>query len=398
MRVLFLTDSYRPARSACANRVTCLVEAMRDMGIDVVVLASSDSLIGASETETHSYVHYFRTVPLGRKTLIARLRNNFSGISASVKAAYKLGDFDVVICTTPPLTLTSGAIKIAKMKKAKLVLDIRDIWPDVAYEIGKFSPTSPFGVYFEHLCKKSLSFADLVITVSPGKVEKIARRLGSDRMSDLVCIPNGVDESFAKIEEDRATFERYFQNNENDTCVYVGNIGVAQGLGDMLSLASARPSVRFLVFGDGAEAESLKDRAARDGLSNVYFCGKIDARGVRTVLRHASLAYVPLVNSNLKDSIPSKLYESLACGCPVLLVAAGDSVALLEETGLGEHAVPKDIDSITAAFDVLLGNSYTREKKDAVSRYMFERHSRQSASRRFAKVLLERYQDENNYE
>lgn len=393
MRALFLTDSYRPARSACANRVTCLVDAMRNAGIDTVVLASSDSLLGGLDSHrAPSYVRYFRTVPLDKKTMVTRMRNNFSGASASIGAARKLGDFDLVICTTPPLTLTSAAIKIAKMKKARLVLDIRDIWPDVAYEIGKFSPKSLFGRYFEYLCNKSLSAADLIATVSPGKMDKISRRIGPERMNDLVYVPNGVDDSYAGIKEDESIVDLYFKNDSRATCVYVGNIGVAQGLSNLLELARMRPQVRFLLFGAGAEKESLMERAAREKLTNVQFCGKIGAGAVWTVLKHASMAYVPLVNSNLKDSIPSKLYESLACGCPVLLVAASDSVKLLEETGLGDHALPENLDDIVSSFDALIVRSFSTEEKEAVSRYMFEHHSRQSAAKQFADALIARYE------
>ena len=146
MRLLFLTDSFRPSRSACANRACVLVDAMREAGIDVQVLASSDSLLGAPEGYVKpEYVTFFETFPLQEKTFVNRLKNNFGGQRASVKVAQSMGSFDVVVCTTPPLLLTTSAMKIAKSKSAKLVLDVRDVWPDVAYEMGSFTPGSPLG-------------------------------------------------------------------------------------------------------------------------------------------------------------------------------------------------------------------------------------------------------------
>ena len=127
MRILYLTDSYRPSRSACANRTVVLVDALREAGHDVQVLASSDSLLKASDDYvTPDYVTYFETFPLEEKTLVNRLKNNFGGQKASVKASRSMGDFDVVICTTPPLLLTTSAMIIAREKHAKLVLDVRD--------------------------------------------------------------------------------------------------------------------------------------------------------------------------------------------------------------------------------------------------------------------------------
>lgn len=155
MRLLFLTDSYRPSRSACANRVSVLVQAMLDAGIDVQVLSSSDSLLGAPENyEKPDFVTFFETFPLQEKTLVNRLKNNFGGQRESIKVAAGMGDFDVVLCTTPPLLLTTSAISIAKKKNAKLVLDVRDIWPDVAIEMGTFKPNSLYGRFFSHIAKR----------------------------------------------------------------------------------------------------------------------------------------------------------------------------------------------------------------------------------------------------
>lgn len=149
MRILYLTDSFRPARSACANRTVVLVEALRNAGNDVQVLASSDSLLGApSDYEKPDYVTFFETYPLRDKTLMNRLKNNFGGRRASIKAANCMGDFDVVVCTTPPLLLLTSAMAIARQKHAKLVWDVRDVWPDVAYEMGSFKPSSPYGRFF----------------------------------------------------------------------------------------------------------------------------------------------------------------------------------------------------------------------------------------------------------
>lgn len=389
MRLLFLTDSYRPSRSACANRASVLVDAMCEAGIDVEVLASSDSLLGAPEGyEKPGYVTFFETFPLQEKTLVNRLRNNFGSQRASVKAAEGMGEFDVVVCTTPPLLLTTSAIEIAKSKHAKLVLDVRDVWPDVAYEMGSFTPGSPYGRFFGHIAKRGFRAADMVSTVSVGKAEKLRGRVPAGTPVELV--PNGIDEAFVQMDEDPAVVER-FHLDEGPICCYVGNIGLAQGLGTLLGIAAARPGVRFLLFGEGADKKALEARVVAEGFGNVEFCGSVDARGVYTVLKHSTLSYVPLVSSRLRDSVPTKLYECVACGCPVLLAAQGDSVDLLEETGLGAHAAPKDREGLLRAFDTLLAHGFTAEVRAAASKNMLENHSRQKAARDFAALLLDKF-------
>lgn len=386
MRVLYLADTYRPARTACANRTAVLVDALRDAGHDVRVLASTDSLIGAPEGfETPGYVSYFETFPLVDKTLVNRLRNNFGGAHEAVKAADGLGDFDVVVCTTPPLLLTSSAVKIAKKKRARLVLDVRDIWPDVAYEMGSFAPGSLYGRFFERVARRAYAAADLVVSVSPGKVEKLKGRVPDGRVA---LVPNGIDEAFLENEEDPDLAGR-LRLDEGPVCAYVGNIGLAQGLGTLLGIAKARPGVRFLLFGDGADRAGLEERADAEGIGNVEFCGKVDGRGVYTVLRHAAVAYVPLVSSRLRDSVPTKMYEALACGCPVLLAAEGDAADLLDGCGLGAHAAPEDPAALLAAFDRLVACPFSDAERAAASAWVVENHSRQRFSTTFASTIKE---------
>lgn len=360
---------------------------MRNAGVNVQVLASSDSLLGAPESyKKPDYVTFFETFPLQEKTLVNRLKNNFGGQRASVKAAEGMGAFDVVVCTTPPLLLTTSAIKIAKRKGAKLVLDVRDVWPDVAYEMGSFSPSSPYGRFFSHIAKRGFKVADMVSTVSAGKAEKLRGRVPAGTPVELV--PNGIDEAFVENEEDLAVVER-FDLERGPICCYVGNIGLAQGLGTLLDIASVRPGVRFLLFGAGADKKTLEQRAKAEGLGNVEFCGSVDVRGVYTVLRHSAFSYVPLVSSRLRDSIPTKLYECVACGCPVLLAAQGDSVDLLEETGLGAHAAPEDSEGLLRAFDELVACGFGVEEKAIAAQGMLAAHSRQKVAREFAETLLD---------
>ena len=381
MRILYLADSYRPSRSACANRTCVLVQALRDAGHDVQVLASTDSLIGAPEDyQPPEYVTLFKTYPLVEKTLVNRLRNNFGGAHEAVKAAKRLGDFDLVVCTTPPLLLTSSAVKIAQAKQAKLVLDVRDIWPDVAYEMGSFAPNSLYGRFFAHEARKAYAVAALVASVSPGKVRKLKDRVPN---GDVILVPNGIDESLLDNEDDLALAE-HLRLEESPVCVYVGNIGLAQGLGTLLDIAKARPSVRFLLLGDGADRAKLQERVNLEGIGNVEFCGIVDACGVYTVLKRAAISYVPLVSSRLRDSIPTKMYEALACGCPVLLAASGDAADLLDACGLGKHASPEEPNALLAAFDWLMTHPFSDEDRAAASAWVIENHSRQ----RFAKLFV----------
>lgn len=388
MRILYIADSYRPSCSACANRTVVLVDALRSAGHDVCVLASSDSLIGKEGNHSQpDHVTFFDTFPLKEKTRANRLKNNFGGRREAIRVADCMGDFDVVVCTTPPLLLTTAAMKVARRKAAKLVLDVRDIWPDVAYEMGAFAPHSLYGRFFDRIAKKGMSRSDLIVSVSPGKVEKLRGRMPQWRADRVILVPNGIDEEFPLLESDASAIERFDLDGKRKTCVYAGNVGLAQGLGAILDIAAVRRDVRFLIFGEGADKSHLEHRAASEGLGNIEFHGMVEQSTIKAVLENADMSFIPLISSRLTDSIPTKLYEALACGCPVLLAAAGDAAAILNESGLGRAALPEDQEGLMAAFGFVIDSDWTSEQRENAKSYILENHSRQKFAEKFVEYL-----------
>jgi hypothetical protein len=133
-------------------------------------------------------------------------------------------------------------------------------------------------------------------------------------------------------------------------------------------------------FGDGVEKEFLEAKARERGLERVRFCGILPHEQVAPLLAAAKISYIPLKNSNMKDSVPTKLYESLAMGCPVLLAAAGDAVDVLEECGLGCSVSPDQTGEIIGKFDDMVAryDEICQNRQNAME-IIRQKHSRQSA-------------------
>ncbi len=391
MRILILCEHFEPSTDACSKRMNSIVDRLIQCGHDVQVLASETSLLDAeSSFADKPYVRYYRTYCMDEKTVLKRLRNNLSEFLNSKKEACVLDRFDLIVVTTPPLLLTLSALSISKHSKARLVVDVRDIWPDVAYEMGSFRSGSIYGRVFEKIAQRAYARAALITTVTPGKVAKLCGKLPENEQGKVKLISNGIDLAFLEQKEDVGIVKQYMSDSK-PTCVYIGNVGLAQGLSSLLRLATKYPGVRFLIFGGGAEEQLLEKKIREQKLENVCLCGKVSARGAFTILHHASCAYIPLVNSNLKDSIPTKLYEALACGCPVLLAACGDAVNLLEETGLGFSAAPEDEGGLAWAFGKILATDWSKSQKDAAANWVAAHHSRQAAACEFEKLLVARF-------
>jgi len=399
MNILIHTDEYYPTAQACSYRMQVFADTFMALGDTVVVVTSAaNKANGIVDKKLHKErIVYSPAVRMTKKTTVMRLLNNLSFGITSIFTAIGAGKIDVVITTSPPPLVSIPGWIIAKYKGAKLVYDVRDIWPDVALEMGSFSEDGFFCKVFKTITGFMYKHADIVTTVSPGKVKKIkghvsairGRKSGPGHTDKVWFVGNGFDESVTDSEFDQSIVDQY-ELDKKFTCVYIGNIGLAQGLGTLLDVAAKtkHKDVQFLCFGMGAEKEMLEQRVRDEGLTNVRFCGIVDHSKVYSILSRSKLSFIPLKNSKMKDSVPTKVYESLGIGCPVLLVAEGDSAAIVDETGLGRHISPDETEKLVDVFDDMIEHYSELEKhRDDAVRIMHEKYSRQKIAEEFNRSL-----------
>ena len=399
MRILIHSDEYYPTAQACSYRMQVFTDTFMELGNEVVVITSSaNKKNGIFDKDLHrEKIIFSPTVRMKKKTTAMRMINNLSFGFTSVFSALRAGKVDVVITTSPPPLVSFSGWLIAKFKRAKLIYDVRDIWPDVALEMGSFSEGTFFCKVFKKITRFMYKHSDVVSTVSPGKVEKIkghvasvkGKKAGPSNTDKVWLVGNGFDESITNSKLDPEIVDKY-ELDKKFTCVYIGNIGLAQGLGALLDVASEtkHKNVQFLCFGMGAEKELLEKRASDEGLSNVKFCGVVEHSKVFSILSRAKLSFIPLKNSNMKDSVPTKVYEALGIGCPVLLVAEGDSADIVDDAGLGDHISPDETEGLVDLFDSMIDRYDEIEaNRDKAVSLMREKYSRQKIAAEFEKKL-----------
>lgn len=382
-------DSY-PDESPCAKRMRPFHDAFINHGHNVVILAplTATSLKGTPD------VKYCSTIKLRKKTSLWRLLNSLSFAWTSFWKSLVVGKVDVVITTAPPPFMNISGWLIAKIKRAKLVYDVRDIWPDVALEMGSFSEGSFYCKVFAFIRDFMLKHADLTTAVSPGKVKKLQKYCPKAK---VIEIGNGLDEEFLNNTEDSAVIKKY-NLEDGFICSYIGNLGLAQGLSQVIEIAAKAQkenmNVRFMLFGSGAEEQLLKQKVKDEGISNVIFPGRIPNKLIYTILRHSDMSFISLVNENLRDSVPTKLYEALGVGCPVLLAACGDSAEILKDCKLGLSVKPNDTDALWTAFKDMYKNIENYKANASFAQNIIhEKHSRQKFSEKMESELVSLFQD-----
>lgn len=385
MRILLHMGDPYPNEGPNAKRMRTFYEVFKEKGHQVSVLAPTYE----KEPEQYQDVYYCKTPPLTDKSPMNRFMNQAGFGFRSFWKSFRIGKIDVVISTAPPALISPFGWLIAKLKHARLVYDVRDIWPDVAWEMGSFDKHSVYSRVFESVRNFMLKHSDLVTAVSDGKAEKLQKYAPKAR---VINITNGLDEKFLENRENRELIRNY-RLDEKFTCVYIGNLGLAQGLMQLLHIARKAKernyAVQFLLFGSGVEERQLKEYVRENHLDEVKFPGRLPNVDMYTILTHSKMSFVSLVNDRLKDSVPTKMFEALGVGCPVLLAAAGDAANILNECELGIAVRPNDEEALWDAFSKMYRNMDEILKHQTQAKEIIRtRYSRQRAALKMEQELM----------
>ncbi len=251
---------------------------------------------------------------------------------------------DVVIVSSPPITLALPAIIGAIRHRATLIADIRDVFPEIAITMGAWRRTSPIvrgvGAVADALYRR----ARMVVCVTESARDEIAAR--GVPPAKLFVAPNGFDRI-----EPQAGDAPIVRTPGDFLIVYVGNMGLATGLDVVLGAAKElRDDVRFrfVLVGGGADARRLMERAQAEALTNVVFAGVRPRAEALAILAEADACVVPL-KGTIRDSLPTKMFDAMALGIPIVLSAAGEAETLLSRADAGIAAAPEDPHALVAA-------------------------------------------------
>lgn len=288
--------------------------------------------------------------PTSDKRNIVRRAASFAGFSIASAALGGRGeDVDGVLALSPPLTLGLTGSTIARRRKAPLVFNVQDVYPDVAVELGVLTNAGLVAVArrLEKLC---YARADAVTVLSEDLKDNISPRV--DDSSKVRVIPNFVDtEWIAPASRDNAYRRQYGLSNKF-VVMYAGNVGLSQSLDLVLDAAAAlahEKEITFVINGGGAGKSGLERRAK--GLNNVVFVDIQPIERLPEVLAAADLHLVLLKRGLARSSVPSKTYSILAAGRPLIAsVDSGSEVArVVERAGAGLAVPPEDPEAFTKA-------------------------------------------------
>ncbi len=300
----------------------------------------------------------------------------------------RLGRVDVVIASSPTLFSAVSARLMAGILRAPFVLEVRDLWPEAFVEVGVMRP-GPHIRLLAGLARWLYQEAARVVVVTEAFTDRLAAQ--GVPPARLVTIPNGADtRRFTSAVDGRPT--RAALGLEGRFVVaYVGSHGLSHGLGAVLDAAGCQPDVTYLLVGDGADRDRLVRERDRRGLANVRMLPSVRRDEVPGLYAAADVCLVPLRNVPIFETfVPSKTFELLAAGRPIVGAVRGEARAILERSGGALVVNPEDGVGIAAAVARLRAEPELRAELGRRGRRFAEQHcDREVLADRYVQVLAE---------
>jgi len=255
---------------------------------------------------------------------------------------------EAVIAMSPPLTLGLTGWFASRLRRAPMIFNIQDVFPDAAVETGAITNRRVIAAA-SWLERVSYRAADAVTVLSDDLRDNVTAKLPVDAADRVHVIPNFVDTDAIEPQDRMTEYRRELGLGEGQVVLYAGNVGFSQSLDLVVAAARALPDTTFLINGDGAARATLEQSA--NDLTNLHFAGYIEPPRLAELLATGDVHVVPLRAGLGRVSVPSKTYSIMAAGRPVVAaIDPGTAVpAILEASGGGISVPPDDPESFIAA-------------------------------------------------
>ncbi|HYE95858.1 MAG TPA: glycosyltransferase family 4 protein [Rubricoccaceae bacterium] len=297
-------------------------------------------------------VHYVDVRYANEMGSAARLRAYATYMVRALTAALRFGRPDVVVGVSTPLTAAWAARQVARVRGVPWVFEVEDLWPDFPIQMGAIK--SPLAQRVLRRAERALyRSADHIIAHSPDMASHILAHGGTpERLTTLV---NGTDfDLLDRVPEARlAELRAQHGLTAKKVVLYAGKYGRANDIPLLIRAAerlAGRDDVRFVFTGYGFLAPLVEEAAQR--LPNVVALPGLPKHLALEWFRVADLSLVSFIGLPiLATNSPSKLYDSLGAGTPVIVTNPGWTKRLVERHGVGRYVPAGDADALAAAIE-----------------------------------------------
>ncbi|ETI69188.1 glycosyltransferase family 4 protein [Neobacillus vireti] len=338
----------------------------------------------------HVHRNYVYATP--NKGFIKKTLGHISFMLSSVLISMKkIKNPDVIITSSPTYFSIFSGYWYSLIKRAPFVLEIRDLWPAAMIELGVMKK----GVITNILEMMELFFyrksKKLIMVTKSFKENVVGRGIEGNKVH---VITNGVNqELFYPREKNISLLNKYGLNNKF-VISYVGAHGISQNLSTILKVAKSLESdkdIQFLFIGEGAEKDKLKNIVSEQDISNVTFIDSQPKEMIPEFYNSSDVCLIPLKSIELfKTFIPSKMFEIMACGVPIVASLEGEAEDILNESKAAEVVKPDNPEEIKQAIIRIKNDKvlYDRLKKSGPA-FVEQNYSRKNLAKEYLEIISE---------
>jgi colanic acid biosynthesis glycosyl transferase WcaI len=358
MRVLVFSQHFAPEVTAARYRIEEFTRALVGRGHEVdVVCAVPNHPEGIVRPEYRGRMVVRRRVAGARtsyvwvwtsrrKSLPTRLAYYGSYAAMATAVGALSARPDVILASSPPLSVGAAGAVAARRHRVPWVLDVRDLWPQAAVALGELE--NPHALRLAERLEEGLyESAAAIVTVTEPFREHIAARASEARKIEL--IPNGTTAVWLDAAEQDIDRASLGLPEDRFIWAYAGNVGLSYGLESAIDAAGLLDDgFQLLIIGEGPMRSRLMERAAALPAGRVAFRDLMPSENAARHLRAADALLVP--HKRILDKVvTSKLFDCCAVGRPVIVAAEGEMRRLAAEADAALGVAAEDPKALAAA-------------------------------------------------
>lgn len=349
MRVLLVSFYYRPEIGAAPSRIANMADGLRKQGCEVDVLTCLPNYpkgriydgyrrkLYFKEKEDSGKIYRYWTYATVSKNPLLRAWGMCSYALMMWAFAFKIKtvrSYDIVIVQSPPLFVSFSALLLFKcFYKKKVVLNVSDLWPLSAIELGAMRDGGMLCRIFTKIERFIYRKSDGIF----GQSKEILEHISGFESPDKMFLYRNLQhyEVAAKPKSRNSTIK----------IVYAGLLGVAQNiLGIIENVDFKKCGVEFHVYGGGNQTKEIESYIASHR-NNVYYHGYVTKEKIAVELKKYDASIVPLA-TRIKGAVPSKIFDILPVGIPVLFCGGGEGARIVNDYGVGFVSEPGDYEAL----------------------------------------------------
>jgi glycosyltransferase involved in cell wall biosynthesis len=357
MHILFLTDNFPPEVNAPASRTFEHCREWVKLGEQVTVITCAPNFPRGkvfsgyrNRLQQVEIIDGIRVIRVwsyitANEGFVRRSLDYMSFMVSATISSLFVKKVDVVIGTSPQFFTVCAAYVVGLLKRVPWVFELRDIWPESIKAVGSMSD----GFLYRSLEKLELFLykkaSRIVALTQSFKKELVSRGIAAERID---VVTNGVDLSLFKPRSKNETLLKKLGLENQFIAGYIGTIGMAHGLetlleaAEILQSAPGAENIHLIILGDGAKKNNLKQLTAHKQLKNISFIDTVTKSEVGDYWSLLDVSIIHLKKDPLFEKvIPSKLFECMAMGIPVVHGVLGESAEIVSRLGVGKTIAPE---------------------------------------------------------